>query len=94
MTPPNDKHIELLIRIDGKVDNLVSSFDEFKVDMKDQQKEQDAKLSLHDSQFGEVNVKMAKQDGKITTAKFWKLLIVIMFGVATVLGSVAAYFKS
>ncbi len=94
MTPADDKHIELLIRIDGKVDNLTSSFEEFKADTKEQQKRQDSKLSLHDFQFGEANVRMTKQDGKITTAKFWKTLLVIMFGVATVLGGAAAFFKS
>jgi len=93
MTPSNDQHTELLIRIDGKVDNLTSSFDEFKSDTKEQQKRQDKKLSLHDTKFGEVDVRMTKQDGKITTGKFWKMLIVILFGAATLIGGAAAWFK-
>ena len=93
MTTPNDKHTELLIRIDGKVDNLTSSFEEFKADTKEQQKKQDTKLSLHDAQFGEVNVRMTKQDGKIITGKFWTKFFAIVLGLGAIVGGLAAWVK-
>lgn len=86
-------HNELLIRIDSNVINLTKNFKEFKNDVKDQQKKQDAKLSAHDKQFGEVDVRMTKQNGQIITGKFWKTFLVVVIAMGTIFGGLAAWMK-
>lgn len=93
MTPPNDNTNELLIRIDTKLTSHVENFQEFKEDMKAHHKSQDAKLSAHDQRFGAIDVRMTKQDGKITTGKFWKTFLVIVISLAALGSGLAAWVK-
>lgn len=84
---------ELLIRIDENVRNLKDDVAELKTETTKRFDAHAKKLSAHNVSFGEINVRLAEQDSKITTGKFWKTLIGIVLGLAAITGGLATWIK-